>query len=113
MRILGKVLAGIAAALLVLQAVCVFLGYPMIYGAVGGIELITLAAWCITDAIVNFEKPKRQFVRYTFSYDDGTSEKHIVANDAPYELNTSSNKALETISIEYFESDKDEVSKNE
>ena len=73
MRIFGKVCGFVAAALLILQAICVFCGYPL-HGVAGGVELITLAVWCATDAIIYFKKPKHPYLRFTFMHDDCTQD---------------------------------------
>ena len=108
MRILGKICGWVAAALLVLQAICVFYGYPL-HGTAGGIELITLAAWCATDAIVYFKKPKHPYLRWVVSYQDGTQKSLVMRADEQFSIPAKSDNPVVKLDVIYFESDKDEV----
>mgnify|MGYP000848846332 CR=1 FL=1 len=109
MRIFGKVCAFVAAAMLVLQAICVFCGYPL-HGVAGGVELITLAAWCVTDGIVYFKKPKHPYLRFKFIYVDGSAEGFITRADKASTTRLGTHEPFDTLNISYFESEKDEVS---
>ena len=109
MRILGKVCAFVAAAMLVLQAICVFYGYPL-HGVVGGIELIAIAVWCVADGIVYFKKPKHPFLRFRFIHDDGGEDGFTVRADRNTTVRRNVYQPSARMHVEYFESEKDEVS---
>lgn len=108
MRMFGKVCGWVAAALLVLQAICVFYGYPL-HGTAAGIELITFAAWCATDAIFDFKKPKRPYLRINFRRDDGSTDEFVVRLDQTVTFEEPLQKPVHMLDIVYFESDKDEA----
>ena len=108
MRIFGKVCGFVAAALLILQAICVFCGYPL-HGVAGGVELITLAAWCLIDAIVYFKKPKHPYLHFRISYPSGSTDEFIARADQKSTDRIRSNEQFETLSVAYFESEKDEA----
>lgn len=109
MRIFGKVCGWVATVSLILQAICVFCGYPL-NGIAGGIELIALAAWCATDAIFYFKKPKHPYLRISFRRDDGSADEFVVRLDQTVTFEEPLQKPVRTLDIVYFESDKDEVS---
>lgn len=73
MRIVGKICGWVAATMLILQAICVFYGYPF-HGVAAGIELIMLAVWCATDAIIYFKKPKHTETDVYIHYSNGMKE---------------------------------------
>lgn len=108
MRIFGRICGWVAATMLVLQAICVFYGYPL-HGNAGGVELITLAAWCATDAIVYFKKPKNPYLRVKFRRDDGAVDEFVVRADHTTTFSESLQKPFHALDIVFFESDKNEV----
>lgn len=107
MRIFGRVCGFVAGALLILQAIGVFLGYSL-HGVAFGIELIALAVGCITDAFVYFKKPKHPFLRIKFCYNDGLQFERVVRADRPFDVKEDL-RLLRQIAITTFESEKDEA----
>lgn len=108
MRIVGKVCGWAAAAMLVLQAISMFYGYP-IQGIAGGIELIALAVSCATDAIFNFERPKRPYLEWRATYKDGIEKKFTMPAKAQFSIPATPENPVIKLGVTYFESDKDEV----
>lgn len=102
----GKVLAVFLALIIAFQGIGEFYGLP-ISSPIYGVELIVIAVIIIVESNYLFQKPKYPYVRYTFVYDDGTSEDRIVSNDEPIAVKI--DKEIKSIKIHYFESDKDEV----
>lgn len=108
MRILGKICAWVAATMLVLQAISMFYGYP-IHGVACGVELIALAAWCATDAIVYFKKPKHPYLKWTVTYQDGTQRAITMRADAQTVIPATPGNPIVDLAGFYFESDKGEA----
>jgi hypothetical protein len=112
LRILERVLGLVLAAILVLQAIATFRGYP-IHGIVGGIELIVLAALCAYDAIEYIQKPKRPFLRLKFRQENGNTDEFVVRADRAFTLEENPKGPICSMDIVFFESDKEEATAKE
>lgn len=108
MRIFGKVCAFVAAALLALQAVLVFMGYPL-HGVGAGIELLVLGLGSVLDGIYWFPKPKHPFLRFSFMYGDGTKDGFVTRADHTTQIERSLRRPFHTLYVVFFESEKDEA----
>jgi len=111
LRISGIICGLVVAAMLVLQAICIFYGHSL-RGATFGIELLALAIWCATDAIIDSKKPKHPYLKWVVTYQDSTQRTITMRADDMQLIPATPDNPIVDLAVTYFESDKDEARKN-
>lgn len=109
MRTLGKICAWGSAVGLALLAVGEFNGNatPNFWA---GIFFALFAAESAADGFCYFKKPKRPYLKWTVTYQDGTQRAITMRADAQTVIPATPGNPIVDLAGFYFESDKDEAS---